>query len=220
MIIELPEKFSIGNSRQRNDAFIQDGILKIRRTASFKYVMYEVTFKLKGGKHQCRYCGRVFNDRKMTIDHMYPQDMGGPTITNNLLPVCENCNSEKSNMTKEQYQRYKQLKNSIKQKEYLKKLQNDKELIKLHGEFEIPTEWICKKNIKSIIAEIRLGDVTQSQSYQKVKRFYFQYNHFQKPIILDKNGYLLDGFYTVIFAKKHDIEKLPIIQLDNVEVIF
>lgn len=220
MIIELPEEFSIGNSRQKNDAFVENGILKIRRTASFNYVMYEATFKLKGGKHQCGYCGRIFKNKKMTMDHMYPQDTGGPTITNNLLPVCETCNCKKTNMTEEQYQRYNQLKNSEKQKEYLKKLQNEKELIKLRGEFEIPTEWLCQKKINYIIAEIRLGDVTQSQSYQKVKRFYFQYGHFQKPIILDKNGYLLDGFYTVLFAKKHDIEKLPIIQLDNVEVIF
>lgn len=219
MIIELPEKFSIGDSRQKNDAFVENGILKIRRTASFKHVMYGLAFELKGGKHQCRYCGRVFNDRKMTMDHMYPRDMGGPTIPDNLLPACEECNREKSNMTEEQYKRYKSLKNSERQREYFKKIQKDKELLKLRGGYEIPEEWICQKKINSIIAEIRLGDVTQSQSYQKVKRFYFQYGHFQNPIILDKNGYLLDGFYTVIFAKKHEIQNLLIIQLDNVEVI-
>lgn len=220
MIIELPKKFSIGDSRQKNDAFVEDGILKMRRTASFKHVMYELTFELKGGKHQCKYCGRFVNNKKITMDHIYPQDMGGPTIPNNLAPACEECNREKTNMTEEQYKSYKHLKNNEIKKEYLKKIQKEKELIKLRGGYEIPEEWICQKKINSIIAEIRLGDVTQSQSYQKVKRFYFQYGHFQKPIVLDKNGYLLDGFYTVIFAKKHDIEKIPIIQLENVEIIF
>ena len=32
---------------------------------------------------------------EMTIDHMYPQDFGGPTITNNLLPSCKKCNNDK-----------------------------------------------------------------------------------------------------------------------------
>ena len=75
MIMDLPEEFSIGNAWQKNDAFIEDGILKIRKDASYRFVIYELTFKLKGGKHICRYCGKIFSDRKMTMDHMYPQDM-------------------------------------------------------------------------------------------------------------------------------------------------
>ena len=51
MIMDLPEKFSIGDARQKNDAFIEDGILKIRKDASYRFVIYELTFKLKGGKH-------------------------------------------------------------------------------------------------------------------------------------------------------------------------
>lgn len=220
MIIELPKKFSIGNAQEKNDAFVEDGILKIRKSASFRHVMYEITFQLKGGKHQCGYCGNFCYDRKMTMDHIYPQDMGGPTITNNLLPACGKCNQQKSNMTEKQYLKYRMIKNNEKQKAYLKQLQIEKEQKKLRGEFEIPEEWICKKQIDSIIAEIRLGDVTKCQKYQEVKRYYFKYGYFQRPIILDRRGYLLDGFYTVIFAKKHNIEKLPIIQLENVEVIF
>lgn len=33
MIMDLPEEFSIGNAWQKNDAFIEDGILKIRKDA-------------------------------------------------------------------------------------------------------------------------------------------------------------------------------------------
>ena len=35
---------------------------------------------------------------EMTIDHVYPADFGGPTITNNLLPSCKGCNNKKRNM--------------------------------------------------------------------------------------------------------------------------
>ena len=220
MIMDLPEKFSIGDARQKNDAFIEDGILKIRKNASYRFVIFELTFELKGGKHICRYCGKIFSDRKMTMDHMYPQDMGGPTITNNLLPSCQKCNSEKSDMTREQYEKYKHLEIVGKNcKEYLKDLRGYKEFIKKWEEFEIPKEWISQRELSTIIAEIRLDDCTQNAKYKKVEEFYAQYNHIQKPIIVDKNGFLLDGFYAVIFAKNNLIASLPAIELENVEVI-
>lgn len=123
-------------------------------------------------------------------------------------------------MTKEQYAKYKQLeltgKNS---KTYLKDLKVYKEFIKKWEEFEIPKEWISKREISTIITEIRLGDCTQNAKYKKVVECYEKYYHILKPIIVDKNGFLLDGFYSVIFAKNNLIASLPVIELENVEVI-
>lgn len=219
MIMDLPKEFSIGNAWQKNDAFIENGILKIRKEASYRYVIYQTTFKLKGGKHICRYCGKTFENKKMTMDHMYPQDMGGPTITNNLLPSCQKCNGEKSDMTKQQYEKYKQLEKIGKHKEYLKDLKVQKEFIKKWYEYEIPNEWISKREISTIILEVRLGDCTKTTQYKKLENFYFMYGHIPKPIIVDRNGFLLDGFYSVIFAKNNLITSLPAIELENVEVI-
>lgn len=220
MIMDLPESFSIGNAKQKNEAYIENGILKIRKTASFRYVVYELTFQLNGGKHLCKYCKLQFYNQKMTMDHMYPQDMGGPTITNNLLPSCQNCNGEKSDMTLEEYKEYLELKKEGKEKAFLKNVRVKKEKMRHNKEYKIPKEWICEKPISTIFVEVRLGDSTQTAKYRKVKEFYTQYGYFQKPIIVDKNGFLLDGFYTVAFAKNHQIATLPAIQLENVEVIF
>lgn len=220
MIMDLPRRFSIGDAKQKNDAYIERGILKIRKTASFRYVVYELTFILRGGKHKCRYCGKKFDNKKMTIDHMYPQDMGGPTITNNLLPSCQTCNGEKSDMTSKEYKKYLDLKKKGKNKEFLQKLTEEKENLRKRKEYQIPKEWICEKEISTIFVEVRLEDSEQTAKYKKVKEFYSQYGYFQKPIIVDKNGFLLDGFYTVMFAKNHQITTIPAIQLENVEVIF
>ena len=84
---------------------------------------------------------------------------------------------------------------------------------------EIPKEWISKRKISTIITEIRLGDCTQNAKYKKVVECYEKYYHIPKPIIVDKNGFLLDGFYSVIFAKNNLIASLPAIELENVEVI-
>ena len=91
--------------------------------------------------------------------------------------------------------------------------------VKKWEEFEIPKEWISKREISTIIAEIRLGDCTQNAKYKKVVECYEKYYHIPKPIIVDKNGFLLDGFYSVIFAKNNSITSLPAIELENVEVI-
>lgn len=151
---------------------------------------------------------------------MYPQDMGGPTITNNLLPSCLECNKEKSDMTKEQYEKYLRLKKFGEQKNFLKYLRGYKENLLRRGEFEIPGEWISKREISSIMVEVRLGDCTKTNQYKKVARFYLMYGHIPKPIVVDRNGFLLDGFYSVIYAKNNLITSLPVIELENVEVIF
>lgn len=219
MIMDLPKEFSIGDARRKNNSFIENGILKIQKEASYRFVIYQLTYKIYGGKHVCKYCNKTFKDKKMTMDHMYPQDMGGPTITNNLLPSCQECNNKKSDMTKEQYEKYLEFKKVGKHKAFWKDLKQYKEFIKKWYEFEIPKEWISKREISSIIVEVRLGDCTKTTQYKKVESFYLEYGHIPKPIIVDKNGFLLDGFYSVIYAKNNLITSLPAIELENVEVI-
>lgn len=220
MIMNLPEEFSIGDTKLKNDAYIENGILKIRKTASFKYVVYQLTFLLKGGKHRCEYCGEIFFDKKITMDHLYPQDMGGPTITNNLIPACQRCNNEKTNMTLHEYKEYIKLKKYGENKAFLKELEIKKYEIRGRKEYQIPKLWLCQKEITTIILDIRLNeDSSQTTKYKKVQEFYLNYGYFQKPIVVDKNGFLLDGFYTVMYAKDNHIKRIPTIQLENVEVV-
>lgn len=46
----------------------------------------------------CPYCGRLFDDGqyKLTIDHVVPLSQGGKHTKDNVLPVCFQCNREKS----------------------------------------------------------------------------------------------------------------------------
>ena len=219
MIMELPKNNGVKNLK--NGAYIEDGILKIRNMTSFKSIVYDLTFQLKGGKHQCNYCKKSIYHNKVTMDHIYPQYMGGPTITNNLIPVCENCNRTKSNMTYREYNKYLKLKEkNSNEKEYLKKLNVKKEEMQRKHKYQIPKGWIYEEEISKILLEVRLEDSTRTSKYRKVAEFYKEYGYFQKPIVIDKNGFLLDGFYTVFYAKLHAISTLPVIKLENVELIF
>ncbi len=219
MIMDLPNEFYYGTTIQKNDAYVIDGELKIRRTVSFRNVVKELTFNLKGGKNICAYCGKSIEYSKMTIDHVYPQTMGGPTITNNLVPACRKCNSDKTDMTFEEYMEWCSFSTEDEQKKFLNLLRRKKEGMRRRKEYQIPEDWISKKRITTILLDVKLEDCSQTKKYRKIESFFNEYQYFQKPIVLDKNRFLIDGYNTVIFAKDHHILEIPIIQLDNVEVI-
>lgn len=218
MNIELPENFTMYDERKRKKlAWIEDGILKIKIEASFRKTMYELTYELKG-RNNCFYCKKDFNDDKMTLDHMIPQERGGPTITNNLVPSCHECNSKKSNMTTEQFLKYKELTQEDK-KEYYKNFKRYVNYMKENELLELPPNWLSKKKVTEIIVRFDFSQEYKKSKYRKIDKFYKEYGHFPKPILVDKYGFLLDGFISLMYAKDHNIRKIPVMVLENVEVI-
>ena len=51
---------------------------------------------------ECVYCGDS-NRKTLTLDHVIPQSKGGKDSWDNLVTACRKCNSEKSNLTLEEY---------------------------------------------------------------------------------------------------------------------
>ncbi len=46
---------------------------------------------------QCQYCGRTgTKTRPLTLDHVIPESMGGPTVVRNLVAACRQCNTKKN----------------------------------------------------------------------------------------------------------------------------
>lgn len=218
MNIDLPKSFTMYDERGREKlAWIENGTLKLKVEASFRKVMYELTYELKG-RNVCVYCGEPFLDKDMTLDHMIPQERGGPTITNNLVPSCKECNSKKSNMTAEQYIKYKNLSGTEKKK-YFENFKRYVNYMKRNELLELPEEWLSKKKVKEIIARFDFSQEYKKSQYRKVERFYNEYGHLPKPILVDKKGFLLDGFISLMFAKDNNLRKLSVMVLENVEVI-
>ena len=52
--------------------------------------------------HQCQYCGRVFREEELNLDHVVPRDVGGKTSWENIVTACVRCNSRKANRLPEQ----------------------------------------------------------------------------------------------------------------------
>jgi hypothetical protein len=97
-------------------------------------------------------------------------------------------------------------------RKYQKELRNKKE-------YQIPKEWLTETTISDIVINMNLYENYRQKRYRSYEEYYIKYGYLKKPIVLDKNGFLLDGFLQVMVAKNHDIKSVPVIQLENVEVI-
>lgn len=212
MNIDLPKKFNYGNQ-----ARIDNGILKIPSNVSIREFMYKLTIAEKGRK--CFYCGTELKKEEITMDHLYPQDLGGPTIPNNLVPSCSKCNSRKGNLTERQY---RQLLNAPEEKrrEIKCKFLEENQKRKAKNGYYLPAKWITTRKIDTILVTLLINENYMGRKYGRIEAFYREYGHLPYPIVVDRNNYLIDGFLVLIFAKNHNISNIPTIVLRNVEIVF
>ena len=209
MIIQLPKKFSL-----LPIAEVKDDTLFIYQLTRFEDLMYELTYACK--KRRCIYCGKKLNMKDSTLDHRYPRDTGGVSITNNLYPCCPKCNSRKGNLTHEEYLKMRGLPKR-ERKKYIKTLIKYKERIFKRIGFKLPNRWITYENINYI--DYPKKQVLRGKKYHRTVEFYQKYKKLPRPAIIDKNNKLLDGYNIIIFANDFDIKIIPVIKLDNVIMI-
>jgi hypothetical protein len=51
---------------------------------------------LRRDNYTCRYCGASAPDVELTVDHVIPRVLGGPTEPSNLVTACAGCNAGKA----------------------------------------------------------------------------------------------------------------------------
>ena len=215
MIIELPRKFSYSKD-QYNYAKVRGRRLTIRGSLDFEDLMYELTYSIKG-RELCYYCGKTVHE--ITIDHIFPRDYGGISIPNNLLPACSKCNSEKSNLNFHEYQIFKTLSN-LEKKEFREKVYRQKEKIRYKFGFNIPNSWVKFVHISRIFVRVCFDQTLyKGKKYIKYTSFIKKYGHLPRPIIVSENFVLLDGFTILACAREQGIHNIPVVILENVEVI-
>ena len=214
MFIDLPDSYCYNVSKnERSIARIRESVLMVNEGISFNDLMYALTYRMKG-KRYCKYCGQYIPKEKITLDHIWPRDLGGPTITTNLNPSCCKCNSDKANMTMEEYMLYQGMSKPDKTN-FIRDIYLKHEKIKHETGFILPIGWGEMIPIK----EVNSGRIKKNVNIELVEQFYKVYRNLRKPIVVDRNGFLLDGLRVFLFARKIQIRHIPAIILDNVEVV-
>jgi hypothetical protein len=53
-------------------------------------------------RNMCAYCGGIFKDRQLEMEHIHPESRGGELSWMNIVAACRICNNRKSNRTPEE----------------------------------------------------------------------------------------------------------------------
>ena len=212
MKIPLPESYSY-----MDIADVTNETLHIHKIGYFQDLMYDLTYALAPVTN-CHYCNKPLSRNKSTLDHMYPRYLGGPTIPNNLIVSCMECNSHKSNLNAEEFAFYNSLKNENLKSQYFREITLLKHFQKKWYSPVLPKDWLTDEPVDKIIVYFFIGEGLKGKSYTKIQKTYQKYGHICRPIIVDKNLKLLDGFNVLLFAKNNSITTVPTIILENVEL--
>ena len=101
VVAEHPETFGLVNP---NLQINKPSIIRV-----FKYVNQQIhnvplnrENVYKRDNYECVYCGCSI-PKSLTLDHVIPQSKGGKDSWDNLVTACRTCNSEKSDLTLEEY---------------------------------------------------------------------------------------------------------------------
>ncbi|MBW2521824.1 MAG: HNH endonuclease [Deltaproteobacteria bacterium] len=54
----------------------------------------------------CYYCGTVYEQKDLTMDHIIPLARGGRSTKDNLVPCCKDCNSRKKTLLPIEWEEY------------------------------------------------------------------------------------------------------------------
>lgn len=203
-------------------AIVEGNLLYIYRPVDFRDLMYALTNAIYDDGRVCYYCGQEINERQRTMDHMFPQDFGGPTITNNLVPTCKKCNTTKGNLMEYQFKELMEIRDVEEAKALRLKIEKNHKKIHTGKIKVIPEEWISPKDYPINEIEMRMQvTVPLGKGYEHVSRRFQMYGTVLKPVIISTNKKLLDGFNVCLFAKVHDLwDQVSIIKLDNVIVMY
>ena len=218
MIVLLPKKpFVYDNGA----AVVEGNILYINRPVDFNDLMYALTYEIYEPDVRCHYCGEPLTVNNRTLDHKFPVDLGGPTLTNNLVPTCRRCNSTKGNLLEDQFKKFISFEIPEQAKAYRIGIEKKHKEVKRAGTV-IPKEWICPSNYPLNVIKMRMHiDVKLGKGYNSIKRKYAKYGTILRPVVVSANKELLDGFNVCLFAKAHDcLDKVNIIKLDNVVTMY
>ena len=217
MIIELPYHF-YSEKKEGNFARVHDGTLEIHGPWNFEKLMVELTYRIKG-RTKCFYCRRKVEGEKITIDHLYPRDFGGITITNNLEPACRSCNSKKSNMNQYEYEVWRTISSENERRSYYHSIVSTKErrirAPNIKKGFDLPKRWIEYRRLNTINTAKRINN-SDCGKFKRIMKFVKRTGKLPRPIVISSNCMLLDGMTTYNVAEHMKLEEVPVIILENV----
>ena len=98
---EYPESFGLVNTHLTIN---KPSIIRVFTYVRMNFQKVPLTREniYKRDDYECVYCGKS-NRKNLTLDHVVPRSKGGPNTWDNLVTACKKCNSEKADLTEQEY---------------------------------------------------------------------------------------------------------------------
>lgn len=69
-----------------------------RERAKARELRHSQWWKRRLSEGRCFYCGKVFPQKELGMDHIVPLIRGGKSTKGNVAPACKECNNSKKHM--------------------------------------------------------------------------------------------------------------------------
>lgn len=219
MLLLLQDTFTF-KIKGKTRVYVEKGVLKIdSRYVYWEDIMYALAYDL-GSNNSCLYCKKSVKKEKLTLDHIFPISYGGVSISNNLIPCCEECNSMKDCLDGNEFWELKKKETKAEKNDFRDKVIQEKEKNRYIKGFILPKDWVEYCDISRIMArEFYQSNYSESQKLTENKKYIEEFGQFKRPIIVDKNYWILDGYDWYLAGKQEGFYTVPIIRLENVELI-
>ena len=109
--------------------------------------------------------------------------------------------------------------NADKKKEIKKYRKHAEKIMKKIG-YMLPKKWVETIDITDINCQQPSFLDLRGKKYHRIVAFWNTYHKLPRPVVLEKNNVLLDGYNIIIFARDFKISTIPCIRLENVEVVY
>ena len=94
---EVVEHFEDIQIRSPNKNFYLPKVMRLFVSASHgKFVKFNRKNVFIRDGYRCQYCGNHFQERELTLDHVFPKSRGGKTNWSNIVAACAPCNNKKA----------------------------------------------------------------------------------------------------------------------------
>lgn len=100
----LEEYDEVFKTVRETPVFKKPAIVRINTYVNMEYKELPLRreYIYKRDNYECVYCGST-NRKNLTLDHVFPKAKGGKDSWNNLVTCCKSCNSEKADLTLEEW---------------------------------------------------------------------------------------------------------------------
>lgn len=217
MNIRLPENYFYAARGPNDYAYVANGTLYVEGYVNFEHLMYNLSYTLNG-YGRCHYCGCTLTSSNRTLDHVHPRSWGGISLPDNLVPCCRSCNNEKTDMTPEQYEKFKKIRKSDKEHAFYYQCIIENTNFMKSKKFLLPEDWVTMYDASKLIEALSFRFLEKSKM-EKLEDYFKRVKQYPHPIVVSSNGWLFKGKHILYHARKIHRPVVPAIVLENVEVI-